>query len=229
MSKNKKIPRHIALVLDGNRRYADKKGKERFEGHQYGAKKVKKLMMWAKELGIKELTLYSFSTENFYRPRKEVKYLFDLFRKSLRNLKEDKKKEMTDIRIDFIGRIERFPKDMYNQMVELREKTKRNKRLKVNFALAYGSRDEIVDAVNKLLKRKARKISKRLLQKSLELSSEPDLLIRPGGEKRISNFLLWQMAYTELYFLNKFWPEFTKKDLMKAISWFNERERRFGR
>lgn len=226
---------HIGIILDGNRRYAEKRHMPRWQGHSYGAKKVEELIKWCRELNVRELTLYSFSIENFNRQKKETEVLFKLFRKNIAKLKNDKKLTKNNVRINFIGRIEMFPSDMAKEMREVMEKTKKNKKYIVNFAMAYSGRAEIVDAVKKIaLDLKERKveikdIDEKTITKNLYLADEPDLIIRPGGEKRASNFLIWQGYYSEWYFTNKLWPEFTKKDLIDAISDFEKRERRFGR
>ena len=229
-----KVPRHVALILDGNRRYAKKLGLQPWKGHEYGFKKLKELFGWCIELGIKELTLYCFSTENFIRSKKEIEYLFGLFWKEFENMKTGKGIFKDKIRVNVIGRLNMFSKKMRKAMLEAMEKTKKNKALVVNFALAYGGRQEITDAVNKIVKQikqgkiKINNINEKLITKNLYLKSEPDLMIRPGGEIRTSNFLTWQSTYSELIFLNKLWPEFTKRDLVMCIEEFNKRERRFG-
>jgi len=220
--------KHIAIILDGNRRFGRKKGKKQWEGHLEGAKKVEELINWCIELGIKEVTLYSFSTENFKRPEKEVNFLFDQFRKHITKLMNDKRIEKEGICVRFIGRLSLFPDDLQEHMNELMEKTKENNKFKINFAMAYGARAEIVDAVNKILSKGLENVDEGVFSEYLYLKDSPDLLIRPGGEKRLSNFLLWQLSYSELYFTEKLWPEFTKEDLVEAIEEFGERERRFG-
>ena len=221
-------PSHIAIILDGNRRYAMKHKLELYKGHEIGAKKVEQLLDWCYELGVKELTLYSFSTENFNRNEREVGFLMGLFRNQLKRLINDKRLDKNKIRVNFIGRLALFPKDIQDEMEDIMKKTKKYDKFTVNFAMGYGSKQEIVDAVNKLLSKKANNVDENSFEDYLYLKSKPDLLIRPGGELRISNFLLWQMAYTELYFTKKLWPEFTKKDLVNAIESYNKRERRFG-
>lgn|SRR3989338_3464078 len=225
----KKGPLHIAIILDGNRRYAQKHKLALWKGHELGAKKVEDLMDWCNELGVKELTLYSFSTENFNRSKNEIDYLMNLFRKQISKLKKDKRLDKNKIRVNFIGRLSLFPKNIQKEMRELMEKTRKNNGFIVNFAMGYGGRQEIVDAVNKLLSKGVKEIDEKGFEDYLCLKDKPDLLIRPGGEMRISNFLLWQMAYTEFYFTDKLWPEFTKKDLVMAVEDYKKRERRFGK
>ena len=222
-------PSHIAIILDGNRRYAMKHKLELYKGHEIGAKKVEQLLDWCYELGVKELTLYSFSTENFNRNEREVGFLMGLFRNQLKRLINDKRLDKNKIRVNFIGRLALFPKDIQDEMEDIMKKTKKYDKFTVNFAMGYGSKQEIVDAVNKLLSKKANNVDENSFEDYLYLKSKPDLLIRPGGELRVSNFLLWQMAYTELYFTERLWPEFTREDLVKAIEDYKKRERRFGK
>lgn len=229
-----KIPRHIAIVLDGNRRYAKKIGLQPWKGHELGIKKLEQLLKWCSELGIKELTLYSFSTENFKRTKREKDFLFGLFRREFGNMKYRKDIFNNKIRINVIGRIWMLPRGVRKAMLDITEKTKNHKNFTVNFAMAYGGRQEITDAVRAIIKKIADKklnpgrVNENTIAKNLYLKSEPELVIRPGGEKRMSNFLLWQSSYSELFFIDKLWPEFTKNDLIKCIREFNMRDRRFG-
>jgi len=231
-----KVPKHIAIVLDGNRRYAKKLGLQPWKGHGFGLRKLEELFNWCQELGVKELTLYSFSTENFRRTKREIDYLFGLFKDEVNKLKEKKEGVFKGkIRFNFIGRLHMFDKEMRNAMMVIMQKTKHHKKFIVNFAMAYGGRQEISDAVKKIAenvkkgKIRAEDINEELITNNLCLKSEPDMVIRPGGEKRISNFLLWQSSYSEFFFIDKLWPEFTKLDLIKCIEEFKRRERRLGR
>ena len=225
-------PKHIAIVLDGNRRFAKKLGLQPLEGHEYGIKKLEELFEWCLELGIKELTLYSFSTENFKRSKKEINFLFGLFKKKFEEIKGKRDIFKDHVRVRVIGRMDMFPAYVKKPMFAAVEKTKNNSKLVVNFALGYGGRQEIADSFKKILKNDPNispgKINEILITQSLYLQSEPDLVIRPGGEKRTSNFLTWQTAYSEWIFIDKFWPEFTKEDLIDCIKEFKRRERRFG-
>lgn len=229
-----KVPRHIAIILDGNRRYAKKLGLKPWKGHEFGLKKLEELFGWCIELGIKELTLYCFSTENFKRAKNEIDYLFSLFWNEFNNIKDGKGIFKDKVRVNVIGRIQMFSKKMRQAMLEAAEKTKNNSRLVVNFALAYGGRQEITDALKAIVwkiqnkKLNSKNISEKTITSSLYLKSEPDIVIRPGGEIRTSNFLIWQSAYSEWFFVKKLWPEFTKRDLINCIQEFNKRERRFG-
>ena len=230
-----KAPKKIAIVLDGNRRYAKKLGLHPWKGHEFGVKKLEEMLNWCRELGIKELTLYSFSTENFKRTKQEKDFLFNIFKKELNNMKHRKDIFENKIRINVIGRLYLFPKEIQKAIKEIMQKTKKHNKFVVNFAMAYGGRQEITDAVKKIAKLaknnkiNANNINENTIIKNLYLKSEPDLVIRPGGEVRTSNFLTWQSAYSEWMFVDKLWPEFTKRDLMDCIEEFNKRERRFGK
>ena len=226
---------HIGLILDGNRRFSKKLMKEPWKGHEYGAKKIEELLDWTSEIGIKELTLYCFSIENFNRPEKEFNYLMDLFRKEIPNLISDKRVNENEIKVNFIGRIDKFPDDIKENMINVMEKTKHHNKFILNFAMAYGGRTEIIDAVKKIVdetkqgKISSEDIDEDFFKEYLYLQSEPDLIIRTSGEQRISGFLLWQGSYSEFCFCKKLWPEFTKEDFVKIIDDFKKRERRFGK
>lgn len=235
LPSDSKVPRHIGIILDGNRRFAKRLMMKPWQGHEFGAKKVWKLFDWCKELGIHEVTLYTFSLENFNRPKEEFDYLMKLFEKEFRAVKKDPRIKKNRIRVNFIGRIGMFPKGVQDAMKELMEETKNHKDYIVNFAMAYGGRAEIIDAVKKIAQKvKEGKlgvegIDDRVFSKELYLESEPDLIIRTSGEQRTSGFLIWQGSYAELYWCDKMWPEFEKEDLIAAIEDYMIRERRFGR
>ncbi|MFH1211524.1 MAG: polyprenyl diphosphate synthase [Candidatus Woesearchaeota archaeon] len=230
-----KVPKHIGIILDGNRRFAKRLMVKPWKGHEWGAQKVEKLMEWAEELGIKELTLYAFSIENFNRPKEEFDMLMNLcsdsFQKIIGRIAELNKK---GLRIRFIGRIEMFPEAVKSRMKQLMELTKNNDKYFINFAMAYGGRAEIIDAVRKIAKKvkdgslAPEEIDENMFAENLYLNSEPDLIIRTSGEKRISGFLLWQNSYAEFCFIDKLWPEFEKEDLVAAIDDYSKRNRRFG-
>ncbi|MBS3130946.1 di-trans,poly-cis-decaprenylcistransferase [Candidatus Woesearchaeota archaeon] len=224
--------KHIAIILDGNRRFARKLGREPWEGHSYGLKKLEYLFGWCREFGIKELTLYAFSTENFSRSRKEVVYIMGLFREYIEKLRDDRELEKIGARVRFIGRIGMFSKGIQKGMKELMERTMGNSKFTINFAMGYGGRAEIVDSINSILNKAKNnrriKINEKLIKNNLYLASEPEIVIRPGGEVRTSNFLMWQSAYSEWFFARKYWPEFTKADLRKILEEYRKRERRFG-
>ena len=228
-----KTPQHIAFVCDGNRRFARKKRLPRFKGHEHGIKNVQNIIKWCHELGVKELSLYTFSTENFKRAKKEVDFLFMLYRKELKSLqKKENKQENPKVR--FVGKLDLFPRDIYKGMIDVMRRTKGNKGIIVNFCIAYGSRLEIVEGVKKIVERfknreiRINDIDEDMFGQSLWLKNDVDLMIRSGGEKRISNFLLWQNSYAEMAFVDKYWPEFSKKDLVRCIKEFDKRNRRYG-
>ena len=234
-----KNPEHIAIILDGNRRFAKRLMLKPWMGHEWGKEKVEKLLDWCVELGIKELTLYAFSVENFNRPKEEFNYIMKLFREACQQLKTDsrlqEKRDKLGIRVRFLGRLEMFPEDIRKLMLELMEKTAQNTGLMVNFCMAYGGRQEINDAAKRMAsdvekgKISADAINDETLKQYLYLPEEPDLIIRTGGEQRLSGFLLYQGSYSELFFLGKMWPEFEKEDLVQIIEEFKQRRRRFGR
>ncbi|MFH1307998.1 MAG: polyprenyl diphosphate synthase [archaeon] len=228
------IPQHIGIILDGNRRFAKRLMLEPWRGHEHGAGKVGEILKVAKELGIKELTFYALSVENLNRDKKELDFLLNIFRKEFKNLSNEEVHK-NKIKIRFIGRLDLLPSDLAEQCLKLQEETAKYKDYIVNFAVAYGGRQEIVDAVKKILSGlSAKKISsedidEELISKNLYMSDNPDMIIRTGGEKRTSNFLPWQSAYSELIFLDKMWPEFTVDDLKACIKEYAARERRFGK
>jgi len=229
------VPKHIGLVLDGNRRFSKRLMMKPWKGHEFGAEKVKKLFDWCKELGIKELTLYCFSCENFNRPRKEFDYLMNLFRKEFENLKLDKRIHEDKIKLNFIGRISMFPKDIQEKMQYLMKMTKNYNNFIINFAMAYGGRQEVIDAVKKIAqqikdnKLDINQINEETFSDNLYMKDEPELCIRTGGEIRTSNFLIWQGNYTEWIFVPKMWPEFDKSDFIACIEEYKQRRRRFGK
>lgn len=229
-----KLPVHIAIIMDGNGRWAKKLGKDRVYGHQHGVDAVRAAAEAAAELGVKYLTLYAFSTENWKRPKFEVDALMNLFVETIQNEIETLNKN--NIRLNAIGNLKSLPDDNYRKLMTTMEETKGNDRMTLTLAMSYSSRWEIANAVNKLLEdSRSGKISPGPVSESLFADylntshiPDPELLIRTSGEMRISNFLLWQIAYTELYFTPKLWPEFTKEDLYEAIVNYQNRERRFG-
>lgn len=225
-----RLPAHVAIIMDGNGRWAKKHNLPRIAGHQEGAKRVRKIVEVSKNLGIKVLTLYAFSTENWLRPKREIKALMHLLviflKKELKNLKRD------NIKLTYSGNIREFPKAVREEIIKATETTVDNTALILNLALNYGGRDEIIRAVNTILNEHDRKthITPKIFSKYLYTSGlpDPDLLIRTSGEKRISNFLLWQIAYTELYFTPVLWPDFKENFFLEAILDYQQRERRFG-
>ncbi|MBD3361638.1 di-trans,poly-cis-decaprenylcistransferase [Candidatus Woesearchaeota archaeon] len=235
-----KIPKHIGIILDGNRRFARKLMLKPWKGHEWGYKKIEQLFDWCKEIGIPELTLYTFSVQNFNRPKNEFDYLMNLFNEAFGKLIREKdlpenKQKLDQIQIQFIGRTWMFPQEVQENMRKLSELTKNNGPYTVNFAMAYGGREEVLDAVKKIAdsvkkgKLDIDSINEESFSKKLYLQSEPELIIRTGGDHRTSNFLIWQSHYSEWFFLEKTWPEFEKEDLLQVINEFSTRERRFGK
>src|SRR3989338_1036432 len=230
-----KVPNHIGIILDGNRRFSKRLMMKPWMGHEWGAKKVESLFDWCKEFKIKELTLYCLSIENFNRPKEKFEYLMKLFRKEFKAYENDERISKNKIRFNFIGRLQMFPKDIQNLMHSIMEKTKHFKDYQVNFAMAYGGRAEVIDAVIKIAKQiKAgtldiNKINEETFEENLYIKDEPDLIIRTGGEKRTSNFLPWQSTYSEFIFLDCLWPELSKEDFVQCIQDYSSRERRFGK
>jgi|TARA_B100001059_G_scaffold112418_1_gene112602 undecaprenyl diphosphate synthase len=230
-----KMPKHIAVIMDGNGRWAKKRGMRREFGHRAGRKAVKKIVESCAELKIKNLTLYAFSTENWNRPKLEIDFLMQLLFLSLKD--ELKNLNKNNIKFETIGNLNRLPKKIGNYLEKVKEETKENSALTLTLALSYGSRNELVEVVKEISTKvknniiSAKKIDETVINDHLYTRHLPDvdLLIRTSGEKRISNFLLWQIAYSELYFTKKMWPDFRKKDLYKAIVSYQNRERRFGK
>ena len=217
---------HVAFIMDGNGRWGKKKRKTRNYGHFNGVKTVKKVVEASIKLNIPTITFFVFSTENWKRPKSEIKFLFNLIKSYF--LEEIKNVINNGIKINIIGNINKLPNNLKKILNTTVEKTKKNKKITVNLALNYGSRDEIVKAFKELKKKK--KISETDITKNLytSLMPDPDILIRTGGKKRLSNFLLWQLAYSELYFLNKLWPDFNIRDLKKVINDYKSIKRNFG-
>lgn len=227
----KKIPKSVAIIMDGNGRWAESKGYPRIYGHRQGAKIVKKIIEASVNLGIKFLTLFTFSTENWKRPREEVDALFQILSEKIKEEKDNFNKQ--GIKLKIIGEILKLPEKLQQEMQKVVNLTENNKNLVLAIALSYGGRDEIMRAIKKIVQDELteKEIDENLISSYLDTREvqNPDLLIRTGGEKRISNFLLWQIAYTELYFTNKLWPNFKKIDFLKAILNYQMRERRFGK
>jgi len=223
------IPAHVAIIMDGNGRWAEDRGLIRQQGHKKGVDTLKNITISASEIGLKSLTVYAFSTENWNRPKKEVNFLMNLFKNTIRNEFDELKKN--NVKVKIIGRRDSFAKNLLREIEHLEESTKNNDGLILNIAFNYGGRAEIVDAAKKIIKKEnINKINEEEFSKNLYLSDTPEveLLIRTGGEKRLSNFLLWELAYAELYFCDTYWPDFSEDDLKAAIEDFNQRERRFG-
>lgn len=224
------IPKHVAIIMDGNGRWAQNKGLPRRKGHREGVNTLKKISKAAEKMGINFLTVYAFSTENWKRPDTEVNFLFNLFENTIKNELDELKEN--NVHINVIGRKKSLPSNLVKQIEYLENKTAKEDDLVLNIAFNYGGRAEIVDTTKKLIDKKIKSddINEIKFSSNLYLSNMPDveLLIRTGGEKRLSNFLLWELAYAELYFTDVFWPDFTEEDLREALEEFNQRNRRFG-
>lgn len=228
------VPQHIAIILDGNGRWAKSKGMPRNYGHAQGSKNVEKICEEAWRMGIKHLTVYAFSTENWSRPKDEVDALMKLLRNYMKTCLKTAKKN--DMKIRVIGDITRLDEDIRTRILELEEATKDNGGLNFQIAINYGSRDEIVRAVRRLAadcvsgQMDSSAINESVIERYLDTHGipDPDLLIRTSGEQRLSNYLLWQLAYTEFYFTDVPWPDFSKEELIKAIEQYNARDRRYG-
>ncbi|HOG09975.1 MAG TPA: isoprenyl transferase [Smithella sp.] len=229
-----KLPRHIAIIMDGNGRWAKQHAMGRIRGHKKGAEAVRTTVRTCREIGVKYLTLFAFSIENWERPDKEVKALMYLLEEYL-NVELDELQKQ-EIRLTTIGETDRLNETVREKLIETIDRTAQNDKMVLNLALSYGAKDEILAAV-KTVVRDAQtgsldidRLDKETFSRYLYTAQmpDPDLLIRTSGEYRISNFLLWQMAYTELYFTDVLWPDFTREDLLKAIASYQKRERRFG-
>lgn len=231
------IPKHIVLFPDGNRRWAKQKGLPTFSGHQQGYQNLLSFSEWCKNRGVKVLTAFGFSTENWNRSKEEVDYLMNLLKtgliKNFEKYESDKKYQELGIRVKIIGQKERLPESLQKEIKRVEEATKDNKNLHLNLAISYGGKWDILQAIKKIVNDKipADKIDEKLFESYLSTAGlpAPDLIIRAGGEMRMSNFVLWQAAYSELYFSPKLWPDFTEQDLDDALAEFDKRQRRFGK
>ncbi len=229
-----KLPQHLAIIMDGNGRWAERRGLPRSAGHREGAKAVRRVITNCLDFNIPILTIFAFSTENWKRPKKEIIYLIKLFERVLSREKANLVKN--NIKINFIGRLDNLPNSLTEKMKELHESTKRNNKLILNIAINYSGRTEIVDALKSILlkidnkKLSIEEINENIIRDNLYTHNlpDPDLLIRTAGEMRISNFMLWQIAYTELWVTPVFWPDFDENNLVEAIRNFQKRVRKYG-
>jgi len=230
-----RLPAHIAIIMDGNGRWAESRKRPRLFGHKAGAESVQDVVSFCRELGVSALTLYAFSSENWNRPENEVSGLMSILQNYLKA--ELPRMQENDIRLHCIGDMERLPESVYKSLRHTMDETSANKSMVLSLALSYGGRDELCRAAKKLSRKclegelDVDDITPDLFSKQLDTAilPEPDLLVRTGGEARLSNFLLWQLSYAELYFTGIMWPDFRKRQLAEAIANFQERERRFGR
>ena len=231
----KKLPNHVAIIMDGNSRWAQKKDLSKEKGHKEGVKKARLAVEFFLQNGIKDLTLFAFSTENWGREKKEVKALMKLFLEAISEQTPDLIKNK--VKLNFIGEISRFDKVLIKQIKKSQESTnKYDSKMNLNIAISYGGRWDLEQALKKIIDDilketiKIRNLNENLISNYLSTSriKDPDMIIRSGGEKRISNFFLWQAAYSEIYFSDKLWPDFNEKDFKEALNEFSSRKRKFG-
>ncbi len=231
------IPEHVAIIMDGNRRFAVEIGLAVHEGHAKGKDKLEEVMEWCQEMGIRVLTVYAFSTENLNRNENEVHYLMDLFEESFLKLAEDQRIHRNRIKVTVLGQRELLPDNVIKAIETAEERTKDYDQYYYNIALAYGSRQEMISAIKQIAVKvrdgelALEDIDEKVVSSYLYTADfpDPDLVLRTSGEERVSNFLLWQMAYSELYFTDVFWPGFRKVDFLRAIRTYQARQRRFGK
>ncbi len=234
---NLSLPNHLGIIIDGNRRWAKKRGLPPWEGHKAGAKKLEEFLNWCLELGIPAVSIYTLSTENLNRPKEELRHLFKIFEEYVDGLLNDKKKfallEKYEVRVRFVGELNRLPKKLIRLMGKLMEKTAKYQKRVLNFLVAYGGKSEIVNAIKKIVEEVIKhgkiEITEKDVEKYLYVPLPLDLVIRTGGYQRLSNFLLWQASYAEIYVTKTLWPDFSKKEFMKALKWYSQQKRNFGR
>ena len=239
LPEHKQLPAHIAIIPDGNRRWAEQKGMSRQEGYAIGIRKIGDVLKWCKESEIRMLSMWGFSTDNFNRDHNEISGLFGLFKENLKKALESDEKNKHDVKVRFFGRIGLFPKEIQDMIRKAEEISANNNKYQLNLFLSYGGREEIVDAVNAILKneqinkqtKNQTEINEKEFEKFLYTSGvpDPDLIIRTSGEQRLSGFLPWQAAYSELYFCKNLWPDFSKKDFEAALTDYTTRQKRFGK
>jgi tritrans,polycis-undecaprenyl-diphosphate synthase [geranylgeranyl-diphosphate specific] len=234
--KQNPVPKHIAVIMDGNRRFAQDLGLSQEAGHVFGKIKIEEVLDWCFDLGIRVLTIYAFSTENFKRSEREISTLMALFKEELDKARQDSRVHSNKVRIRILGRLDLLPKEIQQSAKYVMEMTKQYGAFNLNIALAYGGREEIITAIQRIAgdvkkgKMKLSDISQKTVSSYLYTNGlpDPDLILRTSGEERISNFLLWQIAYSELYFSDVYWPAFQKRDFLQAIQTYQHRKRRFG-
>lgn len=233
---NENCPEHIGIIMDGNRRWAVKQGLEPWKGHEVGEQKFEEMLEWCKEYDVKELTLYTFSMQNFKRTKVEIDLLMRLLKKGAQKILDDKEfNSKHNVNIRFVGRLGLFNQDIQDLMKAVMEKTKDCDGYVLNLAMGYGGREEIIDATRKIAEKvvagklSINDINEKMFGDYLYLNSDPELIIRTSGEKRTSNFLIWQSVYSEWIFVEKFWPDFTKEDFKACLDNYSNRERRLGK
>jgi len=229
------VPNHIAVILDGNRRWAERHNLKPWEGHKYGNENFDKFLDWCLELNIPQISVYALSTENLNRPKREVLELLNLLKKQLDKF-ETKKSSLLDkyeVKVRFCGDLRRLPPDLVNMMKRIMKRTEKYNKKVLNMLIAYGGRFELEQAVKKIvntaLKSGKIQITEKIIEDNLLVSGDVDLVIRTGGQFRLSNFLPWQTTYSEIYVTETLWPDFSKEELIKAIKWFNKVKRNFGK
>ena len=235
--RRERIPSHIGIIMDGNRRFAEELGEPAIKGHEYGRDTLENVLDWCLELGVKHLTVYAFSTENFNRNPVEVKRLMELFEENFLKMAEDARVHKNRINVRAIGQIDKLPRRVRDAIRVAEERTRGYADYYYTIAVAYGGRQEIIDAVRSIAEEvqagrlRPKDIDESMLSKHLYTQHlpDPDLILRTSGEERISNFLLWQMAYSELYFTDVFWPGFRRIDFLRAIRTYQLRQRRYGK
>lgn len=233
----KKVPHHIGIILDGNRRFAEGNGLEGLKGHIFGADKLEQVLDWCREIGVKHITVYAFSTENFSRSPEEVRMLMGLFAEKFREVARDERIHKYKIKVQAIGDLSGFPESVRKAIEEAQFSTEGYDGYTLNVAVGYGGRAELAQAVRHICERiekgelRPEEVSEKMIEKHLYTAGlpDPDLIIRTSGEERLSGFLLWQSAYSELYFCEANWPAFNKLDFLRAIRNYQSRERRFGK
>lgn len=230
------MPEHVGIIMDGNRRFSKRLMQQPWKGHEWGKEKLNDVINWCAEAGVRELTVFALSTQNFSRPKKEFDYLMQLFDEEVRSLIDRADELVQDgLQVRFIGRVEMLPDPLPSLMEELEDLTADGEDFLLNVAVAYGGREEIVDAAKRVAQDvadgtlSATDVDEHVFARRLYLQSEPEMIIRTGGERRVSNFLPWQSTYTEWFFVDDLWPEFSRERFNECLEEFSTRERRFGK
>jgi len=231
------VPNHLAIILDGNRRWAKDHDMQSWKGHIYGAKKFEKFLNWCMELQVPQVSAYVLSTENLNRPKREVKELFKIFYEYFEKWEKEKDKasllDKYQVKVRFIGDLEKLPPKLVRLMGQIMRRTAKYQKRALNIMIAYGSKFELTNVIKKIAEKVIKfgriEISEKTIEANLLVSVPVDLVIRTGGFSRLSNFLLWQTAYAEIYFTKTLWPDFSKRELVKAIKWYNSVQKNFGR
>ncbi len=225
------VPRHIAIIPDGNRRWSRKRGITRKDGYAKGIRKIGDVLKWCRETDVRILTMWGFSSENFSRDREEIRELFSLFQENLRKALGHEDENRKKVKVRFLGRLDRFPKNISSMMKKAEADCPRNAKYQLNLLLSYGGREEVVDAINSIVKKGVRTVNEKTISDNLYTAGipDPDLVIRTSGEQRLSGLMPWQTVYSELYFCKKLWPDFSKKDFLKSLKSYAKRKRRYGK